>query len=474
VESAEPDAGRPAAGAAKGAAKGSLSRRTLLGGAALGATGAVLAACGGASSSGTTTTSTSRPVGKVGVPPNPKAAVGSDQLPQFDHIVVVMMENHSFDNLLGTLGRGDGLTLVASGTPHATNPDGNGHLVHSFRMPNVCQLKDKPAQNWNASHTQYANGTNQGFVISDSGPVAMGYWTDADMPFINSLARTFPLADRYFSSVMAQTYPNRRYLMAGTSLGQITNTLPSPLPPNGTIFDQLNAHGISWKNYYSSLPTVGIFISLLAKPAMTANLANIQSFYTDCAAGSLPAFCIVDPDFDKQSEENPQDIQYGDAFLAGVVNAAMSGPKWSKTLLVWCYDEHGGYYDHVPPPAAVTPDDVPPTLTAKDVPGQFNRLGFRVPAGLVSPYAKKNYVSHSVYDHTSVLKLVETKWNLPAMTRRDAAANDLLDMVDFNASPGFLKPPTLSTAANPAVGAGCLTTGPGVIPPPSAVTAVKT
>ncbi|HEX3460998.1 MAG TPA: alkaline phosphatase family protein, partial [Acidimicrobiales bacterium] len=175
MESAEPEARRTAPGAVTGrAATGRLSRRTLLGGAALGATGAVLAACGGSSSSGTTTTSTSRPVGKVGVPPNPKAAVGSDQLPQFDHIVVVMMENHSFDNLLGTLGRGDGLTLIANGTPRATNPDGNGHLVHSFHMPNVCQLKDKPAQNWNASHTQYSNGTNQGFVISDSGPVAMG------------------------------------------------------------------------------------------------------------------------------------------------------------------------------------------------------------------------------------------------------------------------------------------------------------
>ncbi|HWE69993.1 MAG TPA: alkaline phosphatase family protein [Acidimicrobiales bacterium] len=453
---------------------GRLSRRALLGGAAVGATGAVLAACGGGAPSSTTTTASTPPTGKVGIPPNPQAPIGSDQRPQFDHIVVVMMENHSFDNILGTLGRGDGLSLGPNGGPRATNPDRQGHLVHSFHMPSVCQLKGKPAQNWNASHTQYAKGTNQGFVISDSGPVAMGYWTDADLPFTNSLARTFPVADRYFASVMAQTYPNRRYLMAGTSLGQITNTLPSPLPPNGTIFDQLNAHGISWKNYYSSLPTLGIFISLLAKPSMTANLANISGFYADCASGSLPAFCLVDPDFEKQSEENPQDIQYGDTFLAGVVNAAMSGPKWSKTLLVWCYDEHGGYYDHVPPPSAVTPDDVPPTLTANDVPGQFNRFGFRVPAGLVSPYAKKNYVSHTIYDHTSVLKLVETKWNLPAMTRRDAGANDLLDMVDFNASPEFLHPPALSAAVNPAVEAGCLTTGPGVIPPPSAVTTVKT
>ncbi|HVB93504.1 MAG TPA: alkaline phosphatase family protein [Acidimicrobiales bacterium] len=456
------------------AGPGRVTRRALLGGAAVGAAGAVLAACGGTSTGGRASTTTSPPTGRVGVPPNPKAPVGSDQLPQFDHIVVVMMENHSFDNILGSLGRGDGLKLGPGGVPAATNPDGQGHLVRSFHMPNACQLKDKPAQNWNASHTQYSNGTNQGFVISDSGPVAMGYWTGADMPFTNSLARTFPLADRYFASTMAQTYPNRRYLMAGTSLGQIKDTFPSPLPPNGTIFDQLNAHDISWKNYYSSLPTLGIFISLLASPAMSSNLAHIDSFYADCASGSLPAFCIVDPDFANESEENPQDIQYGDAFLGRVVNAVMAGPKWSRTLLVWSYDEHGGYYDHVPPPPAVIPDDIPPTLEAGDVPGQFNRLGFRVPAGLVSPYAKKDYVSTTVFDHTSVLKLVETKWNLPAMTRRDAAANDVLDMVDFSASPAFLHPPSLAAAANPAVGAGCLTTGPGTIPPSSAVTPVKT
>ncbi|MGO9029493.1 MAG: alkaline phosphatase family protein [Acidimicrobiales bacterium] len=449
---------------------GGLTRRTLLGGALAGAAGAALAACGGGSASGAGSTTT-RPSGVTGSRPNPKAPVGSDQLPQVDHIVVVMMENHSFDNLLGTLGRGDGLTLGADGLPTATNPDGHGDLVHSFHMPTECQLQGKPSQSWNASHTQLEHG-NQGFVISDSGPVAMGFWSASDLPFTNSLASTFPLADRYFCSVLAQTYPNRRYLMAATSLGLIDDTLPTALPPNGTVFDLLNAHDISWKNYYSTLPTAGIFISLMARPSITSNLQKIDAFFTDCASGSLPSFSIVDPDFNRQSEEDPQDIQYGDAFLGQVVNAVMSGPGWGKTLLVWNYDEHGGYYDHVTPPAAVTPDDVPPDLLPGDLPGTFDQLGFRVPAGLVSPYARKDHVSHTVYDHTSVLKLVETKWNLPAMTRRDAAANDLLDMVDFSASPAFLRPPTLQAPANPAIDAACQTSGPGVIPPASAVTPI--
>ncbi len=464
------DAGdRSAVGSAP---QGRLSRRALLGSTLAGMAGAALAACGESSSSPTTSRATSTTAGRVrgvGVPPNPAVAVGTDQLPEIDHIVVVMMENHSFDNVLGALGRGDVLRRTAEGVPDATNPDGHGHLVRSFHMPTPCQLDGKPSQSWNASHTQYAGGTNQGFVVSDSGPVAMGYWTKEDMPFTNSLAATFPLADRYFSSVLAQTYPNRRYLLAGTSLGLVADTLPEPLPPNGTILEALNRHGISWKDYYSTLPTAWSFVALATQPAISAGLAHIDSFYTDAAAGTLPSFSIVDPDFGKQSEENPQDIQYGDAFLAKVVDAVMSGPKWSKTLLVWTYDEHGGYYDHVPPPAAVPPDDVPPMLAPTDIPGSFDRFGFRVPAGVVSPYARRDHVSHTVYDHTSILRLVETKWNLPALTRRDAGANDLLDMVDFTAAPAFLRPPKLAASADPATRASCLVTGAGTIPPSSAL-----
>ena len=147
--------------------------------------------------------------------------------------------------------------------------------------------------------------------------------------------------------------------------------------------------------------------------------------------------------------------------MAKVVNAVMSSPNWPKTMLIWTYDEHGGYYDHVPPPAAIPPDDIPPNLAPGDPPGGFNQYGFRVPAGVVSPYAKKDFVSHTVYDHTSILKTIEEKWNLPALTRRDANANSLFDMLDLTAKPAFLKPPKLPAGANPVAKEGCLTTGPG-------------
>ena len=403
-----------------------------------------------------------RPAGSV---PFPHLRPGTDTITQIDTIVVLMLENHSFDNILGMLGRGDGFSLDARGRPTATNPDGDRD-VRAFHMPTPCQLAHQPSQTWNASHFQYDGGKLDGFVESASGPVAMGYWTDKDLPFTYALARSFPIADRYFCSVLAQTYPNRRFLISGTAYGIVNDTVYSAVPPNGTIFTTLNKFDIAWKNYYSSLPTAYLYPELVARSDVHGSIVGIEEFFTDAAAGKLPGFCLIDPNFDTNSEENPQDIQYGEVFLAQVVDALMSGPKWSKTLFLWTYDEHGGYYDHVVPPEAVAPDAVPPEIKVPpDEPGGYDRYGFRVPAGVVSPYAKPDYVSHVVHDHTSVLKLLETKWNLPALTRRDANASDLLDMVDLTAKPRFLHPPVLSRPANPALRARCRTTGPGTIPP---------
>jgi len=428
----------------------------------------LLGACGGPSAGVGTSTAAPRPTRTAGSLPRPLVAAGTEQYPEIEHIVVVMMENHSFDNILGMLGRGDGFTLGPGGQPTARNPDGHGNEVHAFHMPTECQT-DGIGNDWKVTHEAYDGGTCEGFVTAMSAET-MGYFTSDDLPFTCGMARTFPIADRYFCSAMAQTDPNRRYLIAGTSLGLIDDTFPSPLPPNGVIFDQLDRHGISWKDYYTTLPTVGVFLPLLEVPSITRGLARIDRFYEDAAAGTLPSFCLVEPDFQHQSEENPQDVQYGDQFMGDVVRAVMSGPDWRSTMLIWSYDEHGGYYDHVPPPAAVPPDDIPPALQPGDPPGGFDRYGFRVPAGVVSSYAKADFVSSTIYDHTSILKTVEEKWNLPALTRRDANANSLFDMVDLGRDPAFLHPPELPRAADPTARAGCLSTGAGTIPPPAAVT----
>jgi phospholipase C len=420
-----------------------------------------------------------RPKRAPGSLPDPTRPAGTDTLPQIKHIIIVTMENHSYDNYLGTLRRGDGLNLDPDGRPTNTNPDGNGNLVRAFHMPSACQQNGHPGQNWDASHTALGlslDTTNDGFVVA-SGAVAMGYWTEQDIPFYHGLASTFPLCDRFFCSVLAQTYPNRRFLLAASAGGIISTTgqaLTAPEPPNGSIFDRFDTYGISWLDYYSDLPGVAVLLDTASRHR--DNLVSIDQYFTDAAAGTLPDVSYVDPAFEGgESEENNADIQQGEAFVSRVVRAAMEGPAWPETLLVWTYDEHGGYYDHVRPPAAVVPDDVPPGIEGAPftIPGGYDRYGFRVPAVIVSPYARPSYVSHALHDLTSILKLIETKWNLPAITFRDANASNLLDTLDLEGTPHFLEPPVLPAPGLESMPSNCTPGDPGEIPPPDALSPVR-
>jgi phospholipase C len=198
----------------------------------------------------------------------------------------------------------------------------------------------------------------------------------------------------------------------------------------------------------------------------------IAGFFSDAAAGTLPGYSLVEPNYSTQSEENPQNIALGEAFAASVINALINGPAWDRTLLMWTYDEHGGYYDHVPPPAAVPPDSIAPQVpSGQSAYDGFGRYGFRVPFTLVSPWARRHHVSHVVYDHTSILKLVETKWNLPALTYRDANASAPLDMLDLR-RPSLAEPPPLAQPlmdSDPS-SLACSVTGPGTIPPSGSIT----
>ncbi len=407
--------------------------------------------------------------------PHPGQPAGADMIPQIKHIVVLMMENHSYDNHLGMLRRAgaDGFTFGSDGKPAETNPYGDGRIQHAFRMPTTCQLLGHPSQNWQDSHAQRAAGRLDGFVTSGSGPVSMGYWQRADLPFYYSLASVFPIADRYFCSVLGPTFPNRRYLMAATSIGMINDTVPSPTayPENGTIFDRLQEVGVSWKDYFSltSIASqLALFPPLLVKFA--GNLRPVGEFFEDAEAGTLPGFCLVEPNYGLDSEETPQNIALGERFAAKVINAVMSGPAWENSLLIWCYDEHGGYFDHVDPPRAIAPDDIPPDTDGGNPYSGFTRYGFRVPCAVVSPWSRPDYISHNVFDHTSICALVEAKWNLAAMTRRDANAHDMLDMLDLN-QPAFKQPPQLAKPLlEDHLGAlECIVTGPGTIPPPGSI-----
>jgi phospholipase C len=433
--------------------------------------------------------------------PDEALSVGADRLPQIEHIVVLMMENHSYDAYFGAMdGHGDGLPRNGDGTWAVANPAGDGRTVAPHRLVATEQPPQIPSQSWEATHEQWSGGALDGFVRSAEQAAAdikpppdrtatdsvMGHWDDQQLPFYWGLAQTFPLADRWFGSCLGPTFPNRRFLVAGTAHGLITDAASHcfDTPPSGTIFDLLTRHRISWINYHSSAPTRLAASRLLGRGGrwLTARVApnspkapgaalhelesklqftadvfgvsmlrharhvrGIKRFFDDVGKGRLPAFSIVDPSFVDFSEEAPQDIQLGERFAGTVIDAVMHGPRWPSTLLIWCYDEHGGYYDHVPPPAAVEPDDVRPDTD--DASARYDRYGFRVPAVIVSPYARPNAVVHDTFDHTSILRLVEDKWNLPSLTRRDAAATSPISALDLSSPPAFLRPPVLPAPA---------------------------
>jgi phospholipase C len=395
---------------------------------------------------------------KPGSRPFPHKPEGEDMLPQIDHIVIVMMENHSFDNILGMLPhkvrarRGvDGLPVSRRGTQLSVNVDGTGKPVRAQHAPSVCQLEGVPGQNWNASHLSWGNGRNDGFVKA-SGPAAMWFWDDKDLPFTYSLASKFPVGERYFGSCLGQTYPNRRYMLTGSSDGVISTDATTFSTParNGTIFDRLDRHGITWRNYYEDLPAALVVPGVFTQ-ARSKRIVKLDSFFADALHGKLPNVSYVDPQFEIRSEENPQDIQFGERFVARVVRAVMESPAWEKTALFLTYDEHGGYYDHVPPPRALKPDNTPPLLKPGDTPGAFDRYGFRVPMVVVSPYARPGYVSNVVQDHTSLLKFIERKWNIGALTFRDANAHDMTDYFNFKKA-AFRHPPHPAAAPDPGPG----------------------
>jgi len=355
---------------------------------------------------------------------------------------LMMQENRSFDNYFGRLPasghRGvDGLPADAS------NPDGSGGRVSSFHADRYCTADTD--HSWTGSHNEFDQGRNDGFVTQNNpdGERAMGYYDQTDLTLYYALADSFAIGDRYFCSVLGPTFPNRSYLLAATSFGHIRNDLGGF--GNRSIFDTLDAHSVAWKVYFNDLPYAALLVGV------NRNLVTFANFLSDAAAGTLPQVSFVDaamglagrPELD---EHPPANIQQGEQFAAQVVEALLNSPNWPRTALFITYDEHGGFYDHVPPPSACAPDDIAPMLDptdpSSDFPASFDRYGFRVPLLVVSPYARPGFVSHTIYDHTSILRFIETRFDLPALTRRDANANPVLDVFDFS-HPALLNPPTL-------------------------------
>ena len=364
-----------------------------------------------------------------------------------NHVVVLMQENRSFDHYFARL-KGRHIDRPPRGTSNP-NPLG-GVPIPLFHQRSYCEVADLN-HGWNGTHLEWNGGAMDGFAIENADPAdpsgsrTMGYYRKRDLRFYHALYRTFAMSDRHFCSLLGPTFPNRHYLLSGTSAGHIRNDLE--IATHASIFESLDAAGVTWKVYASDLPFALLYAYVQAHGT---NLVPIAQFYADAAAGSLPQVSFVDPLFfgdetNQNDEHPPNNVQIGQAFVAGVVQAMFGSPNWPDSALFITYDEHGGFYDHVPPPPACEPDAIPPNLQSGDVVAAFDRYGIRVPFVVVSPFARRKYVSHTTTDQTSVLRFIETRFDLPALTRRDANADPMLELFDF-AAPPFMVPPKLPEA----------------------------
>jgi phospholipase C len=334
---------------------------------------------------------------------------------QIDHIVVVMMENRSFDHFLGWLpganGRQAGLSYL----------DSNGEAHPTSRLTTFvgCSHPD-PDHSYAGGRSEFDNGLMDGWLRTTTNDTfSIGYYIEEDLPFFSALARNFTTLDNYFASILSSTFPNRVFQHAAQT-DRLSNTLDiSTLP---TIWDSLANAGVSHKYYFSNVP----FLALWGDKYLGIS-AFFADFLLDAATGNLPAVSFLDPRFTILddgfgNDDHPHaDVRSGEAFLGQVYDAVTSGPGWKNTLLIINRDEWGGFYDTVTPPRIIAPNSLDTDL----VDGKA-LLGCRVPVVVVSPFARGKTatprIDSALYDHTSVLKLIEWRYNLPPLTSRDASS----------------------------------------------------
>ena len=371
-----------------------------------------------------------------------------------NHVIVVMKENRSFDHYFGNLPKA-GRTEVEGLPADASNPDKTGKKIAAFHQTDAC-VKPDPAHQFTNMHAMFDGGKLDGFVtnaidnstVADApfttdGAFVMGNYEKADLPFYYYLADTYAVADHYFGSALSGTWSNRTFLLTGSAYG-IKNT-GSDFIASGThvIFDDLDAAKVTWGAYSDDVPLDGTLLGAGYGTAH-ANIFNQAKFLSQLADGTLPQVAFLDAGpLNVLDEHPPADVQKGEDWTKKVYDAVVASPLWLKDgkgiAMIFTFDESGGFYDHVVPPKACIP-------SADQT--EWDNLGFRVPFVMVSPFAKQKYVSKTTHSHTSVTRLIETIFDLPAMTARDANSDALLDMFDFTGTP-LSKPPT-----SPAAGTG--------------------
>ena len=343
------------------------------------------------------------------------------------HIVVCMMENRSFDHFLGWLPNANGEQAGLS----YVNTSGISYPTHDLAPDSTgCGFND-PDHSCSGGRIEYDNGQMDGFMqTSTADEYCIGYYSEADNQFLPQFAHNFTACDMYFPSILAPTFPNRIFQLCGQ-----TNRLDDSVDPcfYPTIFDHCTEAGVSSAYYYGNVPFLTLFpIDLL----IYTN--PFSAFLTACATGTLPQVSLVDPSFrlvlNTCNDNHPEsDIRNGDAFVAQVYNAVATSPLWDSTVLVMNCDEWGGFFDHVPPPRALAPNNTDPDLVNGEA-----LLGIRFPCVVASPWTLGNpsnpTVNHTVFDHTSVLKMIESVFNVQLLAARETSntIGNVLSLTDLN------------------------------------------
>ncbi len=353
-----------------------------------------------------------------------RAATRASALPSparsgIDHVVVVMMENRSFDHIMGWLPGSDGKQAGLSFSDNAGSAHPTFPLAPDFQG---CAYAD-PDHSYDGSRVAWNNGACDGWLRAGKNDVfSIGYYDKPDLPFLGHAAPAFTTCDRYFAPILGPTFPNRFYLHAG-----VTDRLDNAFTRNDspTIWDRLAAARLRGGYYCGNVNFL-----LLWNQKYNPITHTYARFFADCKSGKLPAFSLVDPNYTLDdagpqsgigNDDHPHsDIRAGESFLSSIYNAVVHSPAWPRTLLIVTFDEWGGFFDHVPPPVAT------------DVDPRFTQRGFRIPCLLISPFARRGKVAHGVYDHASILKLVEWRFGLKPLSVRDRDAANLAAELDFS------------------------------------------
>ncbi len=371
-------------------------------------------------------------------------AAGAGQRPAktpIEHFIMLMQENHSFDNYFGTYPGADGLPadICMPVDPFAGR---TGACVRPFRIGDNDVQMDDPDHSDETHRLQYNQGLMNGFVYAlnrrgQDGRLAMGYYDGRDLPYYWNIADEYVLFDRFFSSASGGSFINHFYWVAAApgGRGAADQALLAATP---TIFDRLQENGVTWKFYIQNYDpeltyrtahlypgnrsSQVIWAPLLSidrfldDPVLNRGIVDLEEYYLDLHRGTLPQVAFIVPS--GPSEHPPSSLLSGQRFVKSLLQALMKSPYWSRSAFLWTYDDWGGWYDHVPPPNV---DD--------------HGYGFRVPALLVSAYARPGVIDHTELDYTSALKFIEENWGLAPLATRDAAANSIVGAFDFEQPP---------------------------------------